>query len=96
MIKDFNKKNIKNKIIFILSRYIQLKQIDLNGDFDTYDIDLRTIYELDSLGIVEIFMEIETYFNIELKDDDIFKFTKNTNLITINTLTDFIYNNAIK
>ena len=56
-----------------------------------FDKDIMQYADFDSLAYVEMFMEIEKTFDISLNNDDIVNFLDNKRNITINKITDFVF-----
>jgi acyl carrier protein len=81
------RKVIKDKLQEIL------EEISLNNDFsDNPDLNLKDDLGLDSLGLIQLVMEMNQAFNIEIKSTEIIL----ENFETIGALEAFIFNKLIR
>ena len=71
--------SIESKVIEIISNQLSLEEDDIKGDSRFVD-DLGA----DSLDIVELIMEMEEEFEIEIPDEDVEK------MLTVKDVTDYI------
>ena len=56
------------QIISVMRKYIENESIPLNKESNILD------YEIDSLGIINMIMELENMFNIHFEDEEIVSF----------------------
>ena len=94
--ENFNKNNIKHKITDIVETKIINNEFYNDNSISMFDKDIIQYADFDSLAYVEMFMEIEKTFDISLDNDDIVNFLDNERNITINKITDFIFEHGKK
>lgn len=71
--------SIESKVIEIISNQLSMREDDIKGDSRFVD-DLGA----DSLDIVELIMEMEEEFDIEIPDEDVER------MVTVKDVTDYI------
>lgn len=89
--EKYNKNNIKHKITDIVETKIINNDFYNDNSISMFDKDIIQYADFDSLAYVEMFMEIEKTFDISLDNDDIVNFLDNERNITINKITDFVF-----
>lgn len=83
---------IENQVIKVLNEVLPEK----GGIELARETALVVQYGLDSLDVVEIWMEMEAEFNISISDEEIFEETKkNNDVLTPSVLTNVFYLNLI-
>ena len=87
----FNKNNIKHKITDIVETKMINSDFYTDNSISMFDTDIIQYADFDSLAYVEMFMELEKTFDISLDNDDIVNFLDNERNITINKITDFVF-----
>lgn len=89
--ENFNKNNIKHKITDIVETKIINNEFYNDNSISMFDKDIIQYADFDSLAYVEMFMELEKTFDITFDNDDIVNFLDNERNITINKLTNFVF-----
>ena len=89
--EKYNKNNIKHKITDIVETKIINNDFYNDNSISMFDKDIIQYADFDSLAYVEMFMELEKTFDISLDNDDIVNFLDNERNITINKITDFVF-----
>ena len=89
--ENYNKNNIKHKITDIVETKIINNDFYNDNSISMFDKDIIQYADFDSLAYVEMFMELEKTFDISLDNDDIVNFLDNERNITINKITNFVF-----
>jgi len=71
--------SIESKVVEIIAHQLSLRDTDIKGDARFVD-DLGA----DSLDIVELIMEMEEEFEVEIPDEDVEK------MLTVKDVTDYV------
>lgn len=77
-----NRKTVEGKVIDIITDQLSLREDEIQADSRFVD-DLGA----DSLDIVELIMEMEEEFDVEIPDEDI------ENMLSVKDVIDYILNN---
>lgn len=88
---ELTKNSIKHKITDIVETKVINKDFYNDHSVSMFEKDIIQYADFDSLAYVELFMELEKTFDISIDNDDIVNFLDNERNITINKLTDFVF-----